>query len=294
MSQLINSLKVLKRDGVVILPECITPDELSIMQQHFCSQLMRPAFNAWQGYAQTDRRRLMVDQVLTLDRLFCQLPLMPLIHQLVVGYLDETVCLQEAKGWQSLPFSDNFHPLHRDEWYCPQYYQTQAIPRSLKLGCYLDDVDSGAFAYVKGSHQHSSQGEVGEHYHQHTDDNEITKITGKAGTLFLFDPEGLHQQSYPNLSARNALFYHFFSPSVVLSTNFTQWGRFQRLLVDTSFLSGLSEQQLAFLGTSRLPSRDIPSVQHYRALSTPMNLAVRSLNEAHYWFEKIKAKVLRK
>lgn len=294
MSQLTSLLKALRHDGVVVLPACITPDELSIMQRHFRSQLVRPAFNSWQGYSQTDRKRLMVDQVLTLDRVFCQLPLMPLIHDLVVSYLDSSVCLQEAKGWQSLPFSDNFHPLHRDEWYCPLHYQAQAIPRSLKLGCYLDDVESGAFAYVKGSHHHCSQGEVGEHYHQQTEDHQITTITGKAGTLFLFDPEGLHQQSYPNLSARNALFYHFFSPLVVLSKNFTQWGRFQRLLIDTSFLSGLSEQQLAFLGTSRLPSRDIPSVQHYRALSMPINIAVRSLNEAHYWFEKIKAKVLRK
>lgn len=290
MSQLLDLLNELKHNGVVVLPECITKEELVKMQRSFQSQLERPAFNSWAGYAQTDRKRLMVEQLLTLDHHFCQLPLMPLINSLIVEYLGDDICLQEAKGWQSLPFKDNFHPLHRDEWYCTEYYQSKIIPRSLKLGCYLDDVESGAFAFVAGSHRHQYQGQVGELFHQSTEDYELTKVIGKAGTLFIFDPECLHQQSYPNLTARNALFYHFFSPSVVLSKNFTQWGRFQRLLIESSFLSGLNHQQLAFLGCARQSNDDIPDVQHFMTLTKPLNMMVRSLNEAHYWFEKVKAK----
>ncbi|PQJ61636.1 phytanoyl-CoA dioxygenase family protein [Photobacterium angustum] len=293
MSQLLDLLSELKHNGAVVLPECITKEELGKMQRSFQFQLERPAFNSWTGYAQTDRKRLMVEQLLILDSHFCQLPLMPLINSLIVEYLGKDICLQEAKGWQSLPFKDNFHPLHRDEWYCTEYYQSKSIPRSLKLGCYLDDVESGAFAFVAGSHRHQHQGQVGELYHHQTEDYELTKVIGKAGTLFLFDPECLHQQSYPNLTARNALFYHFFSPSVVLSKNFTQWGRFQRLLIESSFLSGLNHQQLAFLGCSRQPCNDIPDIQHFLSLSKPLNIAVRSLNEAHYLFEKIKARLFR-
>ena len=39
------------------------------MQRSFQSQLERPAFNSWTGYTQTDRKRLMVEQLLKLDYL---------------------------------------------------------------------------------------------------------------------------------------------------------------------------------------------------------------------------------
>ena len=246
----------LLEQGAVVLPDLLNATQLSNMQHAFHQRLQQPAFNSWNGYHQTDRRRQTVDQLLTIDKAYVDLVLTPIIYQLVTAYLGDNSCIQEAKGWRSLPFADNFHPLHRDEWYCRKYYRHSSQPKSLKLGCYLEDVDSGAFAFVPKSHL-DLEDERGR-------GAGLQRIMGKAGTCFLFDPDCLHQQSYPHLRPRIAVFYHFFSPEIVLSQNFTQWGRYSQVLIESSYLAACSAEQLAFLGAGRPSySQDGVSVQHF-------------------------------
>lgn len=281
-------LSQLKDQGVVVLPELIKNEQLCAMKNAFECQLQQPSFNAWQGYHQTDRRRLMVDQLLTVDQGFVDVALLPLIQSVVKDYLGEAACLQEAKGWRSLPFSDNFHPFHRDEWYCRDHYYGQNKPMSLKLGLYLDDVDTGAFSYIPGSHRKVS----GEH--STVDEQLSTLVAGKAGTLFLFDPEGLHQQSFPNLKKRNAAFYHIFPSDIVLSQNFTRWGRFRQLLIESSYLHSCSPEQLAFLGIDRQPSTNPIDIQHFRWARCSINGLVRGINEGQYWCQRVQARLNRR
>lgn len=282
-----NLFSQLKDQGVVVLPDLIKSEQLSAMRNAFECQLQQPSFNAWQGYHQTDRRRLMLDQLLTVEQGFVDVALLSLLQVLVKRYLGESACLQEAKGWQSFPFKDNFHPLHRDEWYCRNHYYEQKKPMSLKLGLYLDDVDTGAFAYIPGSHWNVG----GDHG---TVDELSTLITGKAGTMFLFDPEGLHQQSFPNLKKRNAAFFHFFSSDIVLSQNFIRWGRFRQLLIESSYLHSCSPEQLAFLGIGRQPSTHPIEIQHFRWARYSINGLVRGINEGQYWFQRVQARLRRR
>jgi ectoine hydroxylase-related dioxygenase (phytanoyl-CoA dioxygenase family) len=281
-------LSQLKDQGVVVLPELMKNEQLSAIKNAFECQLQQPSFNAWQGYHQTDRRRLMVDQLLTVDQGFVDVALLPLIQSVVKDYLGEAACLQEAKGWRSLPFNDNYHPFHRDEWYCRDYYDGQIKPMSLKLGLYLDDVDTGAFAYIPRSHRDAS----GEH--TGVDEQASIFVTGKAGTIFLFDPEGLHQQTFPNLKKRNAAFYHFFSSDIVLSQNFIRWGRFRQLLIESSYLHYCSPEQLAFLGIGRQPSNHPIEIEHFRWARRSMNGLVRGINEGQYWFQRVQARLNRR
>lgn len=278
-------LSQLKEQGFVVLPELLNNEQLNAMQSAFECQLKQPSFNAWQGYHQTDRRRLMVDQLLTVEQGFVDIALLPLVQNLVKSYLGESACLQEAKGWRSLPFTDNFHPFHRDEWYCRDHYDGQIKPMSLKLALYLEDVDTGAFAYIPRSHQ-DANGVV--------EEQKSTLITGKAGTVFLFDPEGLHQQSYPNLKKRNAAFFHFFSSDIVLSQNFIHWGRFRQLLFESSYLHSCSPEQLTFLGISRQPSTHPIEVQHFRWAQRSINGLVRGINEGQYWYQRVQARFNRR
>ncbi len=284
-----NLFSQLKDQGVVVLPDLIISEQLSAIRNAFECQLQQPSFNAWQGYHQTDRRRLMVDQLLTVEQGFVDVVLLSLLQILVKRYLGESACLQEAKGWQSLPFKDDFHPLHRDEWYCRDHYNEQKKPMSLKLGLYLDDVDSGAFAYIPGSHR-----DVRDEHGIIDEQSPPTLVTGKAGTVFLFDPEGLHQQSFPNFKKRNAAFFHFFTSDIVLSQNFIRWGRFRQLLIESSYLHSCTPEQLAFLGIGRQPSTHPIEIQHFRWARRSINGLVRGINEGQYWFQRVQARLNRR
>lgn len=285
-------LRQLSQDGVVVLPNLISKEQLKAMQVIFAQQLNQPNCNTWQGYDQTDRYRLMVDQVLALHPTFVQLAIAPLLYTMVSQYLGDDACLQEAKGWQSLPFNYDFHPLHRDEWYCTEFYQDKLPPKSLKLGCYLQDVKSGSFGYVLGSHLKSNGIEVGERFHQDAKDYAMHKIVGRAGTCFLFDPQGLHQQTYPNNEARNAVFYHYFSPHIRLAKAFIRSGRYNHMLVDISYLKGLSPHQMRFLGLER--GRPLPShllLPSSRQQTCIIRAGLRAYNEFRYWKQRVMARL---
>jgi len=102
---------------------------------------------------------------------------------------------------------------------------------------------------------------VGERFHQDAKDYAMHKIVGRAGTCFLFDPQGLHQQTYPNNEARNAL-------------------------------KGLSPHQMQFLGLER--GRPLPSnllLPSSRQQTCIIRAGLRAYNEFRYWKQRVMARL---
>jgi hypothetical protein len=74
----------LDRDGLVVLPDLLSPVTLRAMQQAFAARLQRLRWNNFEGYQKTEPYRHMVEDVLILDQGFVDL----VLHPLVKGVLE--------------------------------------------------------------------------------------------------------------------------------------------------------------------------------------------------------------
>ncbi len=102
----------LETNGIVVLPNLLSSEQLRGMQQAFEARLRRVRWNNFDGYVKTERFRHMIEDVLLLDQAFLDLALHPLVKQLLNRYLGADYELTEAKGWKSLPTRRDFHGWH--------------------------------------------------------------------------------------------------------------------------------------------------------------------------------------
>ncbi len=238
--------KELEHQGVVVLPDLVTPGQRDEMRRAFARRLRRPRWNDVDGYEKTEPYRHMVSDVLTLAQSFVDVALHPGLKQALREYLGEPFALVEAKGWLSLPTRRDFHGWHGDAWYDQE--QVQGIPREVKLGVYLTDVRSGAFNYIRRSHAQQAPRTVGAHEVSRWPAEDVVEVTGPAGTAFLFDTSGIHRQGVPILEPRQAVFYNYHDPRVPLQKEDVAYYRYHPLLLNAAFLGELSEEDRRVLG----------------------------------------------
>jgi hypothetical protein len=239
-------LAELEQNGIVLLPDLLTPQQLHGMQRAFAARLVRQRWNDFDGYEKTERWRYMVQDVLTLDQGFVDLALHALVKELVRGYVGEGVELVEAKGWKSVRTKRDFHGWHGDAWY--DKAKVDFIPRELKLGLYLTDVRSGAFKYIKGTHGKQAPRLVAYREVQGVPPEQVVEILGPAGSAFLFDTSGVHRQSIPIVQERHAVFLNYHDPSIPLQPEDVEYYRYHPLLLNAAFLGNLSEEDKRLLG----------------------------------------------
>lgn len=237
----------LEEQGIVVLPDFVSPEQLAHMQEAFAICLKRMRWNDYDGYEKTEQFRHMVQNVLTLDQGFVDVALHPVVKATLREYIGPSFELVEAKGWLSLPTNRNFHGWHGDAWY--DHTIVQETQREVKLAFYLTDVRSGAFNYLKGTHGQihprlHSEEEVAEQYA----DAELVRAIGKAGTAILFDTSGIHRQEYPILERRHAVFLNYHDPSVPLQDEDVRYYRYHPLLLNAAFLGNLDEEDHRILG----------------------------------------------
>ena len=236
----------LEADGIVLLPQLLSPATLRAMQAAFDSRLQTLRWNNFDGYQKTEPYRHMVEDVLLLEQGFVDLVLHPLIKGILDHYLGHQYELTEAKGWKSLPTKRDFHGWHGDAWYDPSL--TIEIPREVKLAIYLNDVGSGGFNYIKETHRKQHPRLVKNNEVDQFPDSEIAELYGPAGTAFLFDTSGIHRQSVPMLDQRRACFFNYHDPNVALQQEDLDGYRYHPLLLNAAFLGNLSEQDQRILG----------------------------------------------
>jgi hypothetical protein len=239
-------LERLDRDGLAVLPDFVQGETLRAMQRAFESRLERMRWNNFDGYERTERYRLNVQDVLTLEQGFVSAAIHPLVKEVLRSYLGDSYQLVEAKGWRSLPTRRVFHAWHGDSWY--DKTKVSGIPREVKLGLYLSDVKSGAFRYLRGSHRQHQTRDWKNHEMEDFSQQNISVVTGAAGTAFLFDTSGIHGQSWPILEQRHAVFYNYHDPSIPLQEEDITGGRYHPLLLNAAFLGGLTSEDQFILG----------------------------------------------
>ncbi len=236
----------LDTNGIVVLPTLLDAGQLRDMQLAFETRLRRMRWNNVEGYQKTERYRHMVEDLLQLDQGYVDLAVHPLVKQILTRYLGKNYELTEAKGWKSLPTRRDFHGWHGDSW----YDQTAApeIHREVKLALYLTDVRTGAFNFIKGSHQKQHPRPVKNLEIKDFEASKFAELTGPAGTAFLFDTSGIHRQGVPMLEARQAVFYNYNDPQVRLQKEDVTYYRYHPLLLNAAFLGRLSGEDQRILG----------------------------------------------
>lgn len=236
----------LETEGIVVLPDLLSDEQLQAMQRAFETRLRRMRWNNFDGYQKTELYRHMVEDVLLLDQGFVDLALHPLLKQILDLYLGDTYELTEAKGWKSLPTTKDFHGWHGDAWY--DQTTIQDIPREVKLAFYLTDVRSGAFNYVRGSQRQQHPRLVRNPELENVPASQILEVMGKAGSAFLFDTSGIHRQGVPMLEPRRAIFYNYHDPAVPLQKEDLDYYRYHPLLLNAAFLGDLTAEDCRILG----------------------------------------------
>ena len=236
----------LARDGVVVLPGLIDGSCLSAMQEVFEQALQHPSWNTWMGYEQNERWRLLVENLLVYDRSFYELALHPQINEVIADYIGPDFQLMEARGWETIATKRKFHGWHNDAWYDPAL---ETIPRELKVACYLTDVESGQFQYVKGSHTPAKRpGHWNDKQIETQYADSIENAFGPAGTVVLFDPTGIHRQASPVLTPRRIVMLNYHDPAVPIQKQDKEWGRYRPLLLNAECLGDLGQEQQRVLG----------------------------------------------
>ena len=236
----------LERDGLAVLPDFVQGETLGAMQRAFESRLERMRWNNFDGYERTERYRLNVQDVLTLEQGFVSTAIHPLVKEVLRAYLGSSYQLVEAKGWRSVATRRVFHGWHGDSWY--DKTKVSGIPCEVKLGLYLTDVKTGAFRYLRGSHRQHQTRDWKNHEMENFNQDDISVVTGPAGTAFLFDTSGIHGQSWPILEPRHAVFYNYHDPSIPLQEEDIAGGRYHPLMLNAAFLGGLTAEDQFILG----------------------------------------------
>jgi hypothetical protein len=239
-------LTELEQNGIVMLSNLLSQEQLKSMQSAFDVKLRRMRWNDFDGYEKTERYRHMVQDILLLDQGFLDVALHPIVTQLLRGYLGNQFELVEAKGWETLATKTDFHGWHGDAWYDQKVLRH--IPKEAKLAVYLTDVRSGAFTYIKGSHQKQHPRSVRSEEVKDAPRSAIVEVKASAGSAFLFDTSGIHRQGVPVLQARRAVFYNYHDPNVALQKEDIAYYRYHPLLLNAGFLGNLSEEDKRILG----------------------------------------------
>jgi phytanoyl-CoA dioxygenase PhyH len=236
----------LEADGIAILPDFLTPEQLQSMQRAFAHRLQRLRWNDFDGYEKTEQFRHMVQDVLSLDQGFVDAALHPLVKATLTDYIGSSFALVEAKGWLSLPTTQDFHGWHGDGWY--DQTRVEQLQREVKLAIYLTDVRSGAFTYVKGTHGKLHPRSYTDADVARLDPGLIIQALGSAGTAILFDTSGIHRQSTPILEPRHAVFYNYHDPGVPLRHEDVKYNRYHPLVLNAAFLGGMTDEDRRILG----------------------------------------------
>lgn len=237
----------LQEDGIAIVPAFVSGSRLAGMQRAFSCALEHLRANNADGYEKTERLRDMVEHPFLLDQGFLDVALDPTILAVVRRYVGPEFQLTECKGWRSRTTAKDWHGWHGDAWY-DQAAFPDSIPKEVKVGLYLTDVNSGGLAYIKRSHRqlqprlHSCKNGADAWRGERVD------VNGVAGTIVLFDTSGIHRQAYPVLEVRKAIFYCYHDAAIALQAEDIAYNRYAPLYLNAAFLGGLTLEQQRILG----------------------------------------------
>jgi ectoine hydroxylase-related dioxygenase (phytanoyl-CoA dioxygenase family) len=276
----------LETNGVVVLPSIISDEQLREMRHAFAAKLQHIRWNNIDGYQRTEIYRHMVEDVLLLSQGFMDLAVHPLVKAILSRHLGGSYQLTEAKGWRSLPTSYDFHGWHGDTWY--KQKDGEPIHREIKLAMYLTDVRSGAFKFIKGTHRKQHPHNLNRAEVDSLQMSELVELKAPAGTVFMFDTSIIHRQSIPLLEPRQAIFYAYHDPNVLLQQEDLDYYRYHPLLLNAAFLGNLSAEDQRILGFGDKRNYQPAFV---RAKLTPLHRMVAVANAAQVRIQQLRQRL---
>jgi hypothetical protein len=279
-------LSELDTNGVVVLPSIISDEQLREMRHAFAAKLQQMRWNNIDGYQRTETYRHMVEDVLLLAQGFVDLAVHPLVKAILSRYLGSAYQLTEAKGWKSLPTTYDFHGWHGDKW----YEQKEGVPihREIKLAMYLTDVRSGAFKFVKTTHRQQHPHSLTRAEVDNLPMEEMVELKAPAGTVFMFDTSIIHRQSIPLLEPRQAVFYAYHDPSIVLQPDDINYYRYHPLLLNAAYLGNLSAEDQRILGFGDKRNYQPAFV---RTKPTPLHRLIAAANGAQLRIQQLTQRI---
>ncbi len=277
----------LETNGIVVLPSLVPADELCAMREAFSARLMQVRWNNFDGYIRTEVYRQMIEDVLLLAQGFVDVAIHPLVKEILTRYLGPSYQLTEAKGWKSLPTKYDFHGWHGDQWY--EQSPGAPIHREVKLAMYLTDVRSGAFNFIKGTHQQKHPHNLKKDEVSKLPLDQVIELTGASGTAFLFDTSIIHRQGIPMLEQRQAVFYAYHDPGVTLQQEDIDYYRYHPLLLNAAFLGNLTAEDERVLGFG--DKRNYQPAFVRQGKPTLLHRMIGALNGAHTRLELLRQRI---
>ena len=279
-------LEAIERDGYYVLPTPLLSGEaLAEVQREWRKRVTHMAHNGQPGYEARDPFRRIVHDVLTVSPHLTRAALHPALTDVMRRYIGPEAALTESKGWRTMPTEVDFHGWHNDAWYDPSL---EEVPRQLKVAIYLSDVTSGAFAYAPGTH--------GQRRHRHYSEAEVDAFerdpvvfNAPAGTAIIFDVSGVHRQTVPVLTERDAVFLVYHDPKVALQPDDVMAARYRPAVVPVDALDGMSHEQLRLLGVGRQELRQAMNPSGPRDLGWRSALA--RAEAGYHAFNKLRSRV---
>lgn len=242
------ALDSLEKDGIALLGKIISDDDLASMQAVYTRALEKPSWNTWIGFEQNEKWRRLIENLLLYDKAFLDLAVRDDVISVLDQYIGEGYELTEARGWETVATRRDFHGWHQDAW-CSEDLVPR--PREVKLACYLTDVTSGHFQYMRGTHGSNEPARMFPDRELVGMSDKIIDAKGEAGTCFLFDTSGIHRQSVPVLKKRWVIMYNYHDPTTPMGDFATGYGRYRPHMLNAGFLGGLSANQQRILGFHR-------------------------------------------
>jgi len=251
-------------DGYCVIPSFVSREILQQFMPEVYRRFDRQSFNGTIGHVRYGNQKYL-QHTLAVHEEILKLYLHPLIIECCEKYIGSDVHLEDYRIYQNLEGC-------KMAWHVDNK-QTLEDLSSLMLEnmqgliaiVYLEDIDHGAFEFVRSSH-HWAWKENRENWNERVGkfQEDVVTVNGLAGTLILYDFRGIHRaQPFAKGSPRTAMFAQYVG---------ADWPTGEPIILDSSMLCSLSPKDTCVLRFGRKassPTWPIPTDAEQRPPTVP-------------------------
>jgi hypothetical protein len=254
----------IESDGYCVVPDFVPPETLQRFMPEVYRRFDRVSFNGTIGHVRFHKQKYL-QHTLTVHEEILKLYLHPLLVECSQIYIGSDVHLQDYRIYQNLEGCEM--AWHVDNKQTLEDLSSRMLDnKGLIAIVYLEDVDHGAFQFVRGSHQWAWKENVEDWNNRFAEFREdvVTFDHRPAGTLILYDFRGIHRaQPFAKGSPRTAMFAQYAG---------VEWPTGEPIILDSGMLANLSPRDARVLRFGRRassPTWPIPADAEQRPLMAP-------------------------
>ena len=235
----------IESEGYCVIPGFVSREILQRFMPEVHRRFARQSFNGTIGHVRFHNQKYL-QHTLAVHEEILKLYLHPLVVECSERYIGNDVHLQDYRIYQNLEGCKM--AWHVDNKQTLEDLTSRMLEnRGLIAIVYLEDVDHGAFEFVRSSH-HWAWKENRENWNERFADfrQDIVTFNNVAGTLILYDFRGIHRaQPFSKGSPRTAMFAQYAG---------VDWPTGEPIILDSSMLCNLSPKDTCVLRLGRRAS----------------------------------------